>query len=392
MQVSIPFSPNSGHRILWLGAVFDEKTVLTAPAVSPAANRWQLGLINGLRQHGVNLYLIGHLPEPYWPRGRLRIKSADARGAPGIQQQLVDYWNLPLLRKHSLSSSYCKLLGKLENQLSNTRVVVTYNADSAAVAGANYVRERYYIPWVCIVADGEAPLNADGYVFLSWGYYEACAGPKPKLHLDGGVSEIRFSSKASQTESPPGRQVVMYTGALTRHQGIKFLVQSFRKIKNPNVELWICGKGTESTVERLSAIDNRIKLLGFLSERELDHFCQQADFFVNPRPSNERCNKKNFPSKLLQYMAYGKPVITTWTDGLSPEYRTLLIVLEQETEECLAATIQEALKWDMVQWSLRADRVESFVKSHTWFAQSKKLIEWIEQQVREQYYGEVTRQ
>lgn len=391
MQEGISGPVNRGLQILWLGAVFDEKTLFTAPAVSPAANRWQLGLINGLRQHEVGVYLIGHLPEPYWPRGRLRIKSTDARSAPGIQQQLIDYWNLPLFRKHSLSSSYCELLGKLESQLSNTRVVVSYNADSGAVAGANYVRERYNIPWVCIVADDEAPPNADGYVFLSWGYYEAFDGLKPKLHLDGGVSEIRALQKASTNENAMGRQVVMYTGALTRHQGIRFLARSFHKIKNPDVELWICGKGSEHTVERLAAIDERIKLLGFLTERELDHFSQQADFFVNPRPSNEPCNKKNFPSKVIEYMAYAKPIISTWTDGLSPEYRALLIVCEQETEECLAATIQEVLKWDKVQRSFWTERVASFAKTHTWFAQSKKMIKWIEQQVWPRYYGKPTR-
>ena len=374
MQEFIPFSPNSGHRILWLGAVFDEKTVLTAPAVSPAANRWQLGLINGLRQHGVNVYLIGHLPEPYWPRGRLRVKSADGRCVPGIQQQLIDYWNLPLLRNHSLSSSYCELIDKLESQLSNTRVVVTYNADSAAVAGANYVRERYNIPWVCIVADDEAPLNADGYVFLSWGYYEAFDGLKPKLHLDGGVSEIRVSQKASTDENAMGRQVVMYTGAANRHGGINFLARAFHKVQNLN------GKRSNPEVERLAAIDTRIKVMGFVTEQKLGQLARQADVFVNPRPSKIPGNERNFPSKVLEYLSFGKPVISTWTAGLSPEYRDVLVVLEEETEVCLASTIETVLRWDSGQRLTLARRAARFLESRLWQAQAIKLKEWLSQQ------------
>ncbi len=31
--------------ILWLGAIFNEKQVLTSQAISPAANNWQSGLM-----------------------------------------------------------------------------------------------------------------------------------------------------------------------------------------------------------------------------------------------------------------------------------------------------------------------------------------------------------
>jgi glycosyltransferase involved in cell wall biosynthesis len=381
MQDNITGPVNRGLQILWLGAVFDEKTVLTAPAVSPAANRWQLGLINGLKENGISVQLIGHLPEPCWPRGRLRVKSTDARSAPGVEQQLIDYWNLPLLRNHSLSSSYCELIDKLESQLSNTRVVVTYNADSAVVAGAKYVRERYNIPWVCIVADGEAPLDADGYVFLAWGYYKSFWVSKPKLHLDGGVPEKRSLPKICESMSQSRRQVVMYTGALTRHGGSGFLARAFHSIDYPNAELWICGKGYNPEVERLAAIDTRIKVMGFLPEYPLQQLLQQADVFVNPRPSSLSVNKINFPSKVLEYLSYGKPIISTWTDGLSPEYRNVLVVLESEREECLASTIQKVLRWDLVQRQDMTQRIKHFIKKHTWSVQAFTLIEWLNREM-----------
>ena len=44
-------------------------------------------------------------------------------------------------------------------------------------------------------------------------------------------------------------------------------------------------------------------------------------------------------------MSYGKPIISTWTPGLSEEYRDFLEVPEQDTPLSLARTIEEVLGW-----------------------------------------------
>lgn len=367
--------------IVWLGPVVNEMTMMSSPAVSPAANRWQRGLLTALNAMGVTTHIIGHVPESMWPKGWLHITATHGQLAPEIAGDLLGYWNLPFLRNRSLSRGYFRALEDWCCVHGKPTAVITYNGSPANVAGATYARKRYGMPWVCIVADDEVPQGADGYVFLSWGYYEAFAGPKPKLHLDGGVSEIRFSPKASGNESPSGRQVVMYTGALTRHQGVDFLVRAFHQVDNPDAELWICGKGSTPVVERLAAINARIKVMGFVAEQELEHLAQQADVFVNPRPSNVPCNKRNFPSKVLEYLSYGKPVISTWTAGLSAEYRDVLIVLEQETEECLASTIQTVLKWDLAQREALTEQIALFVRGHRWSAQASRLILWLDREV-----------
>ena len=59
--------------ILWLGAIFDEKQILNSKAISPAANNWQRGLIEPLAKKGTSIIMLGHTPEPIWPRGNLQI-------------------------------------------------------------------------------------------------------------------------------------------------------------------------------------------------------------------------------------------------------------------------------------------------------------------------------
>lgn len=365
--------------ILWLGPIFDEATMQSSVAVSPAANRWQLGLIQALQKIGAPVHVITHLPEPAWPRGRLNIKGSDGHLSEGIRGELTGYWNLPFMRNHNLSSSYRKHIEKVGFLDDHRGVVITYNGSPVNVAVARYARTRYRVPWVCIVADGTAPPDANGYVFLSWGYYNAFAGSRPRLHLDGGISEIRFTSHIDEEKSNSDRRVVMYTGALSRYGGAGFLARAFHRLDAPNAELRIYGKGTDPEVEHLAAIDPRIRLMGFVPDQELERVSRRADVFVNPRPSNVPGNEKNFPSKVIEYLSYGRPVISTWTEGLSPDYRDVLIVLEEENESNLAEAIRSVLGWSSHQKLIVAERAARFLETRSWSAQASKLAAWMEQ-------------
>jgi len=119
--------------------------------------------------------------------------------------------------------------------------------------------------------------------------------------------------------------------------------------------------------------------MGFVSETELIKIAKQTDIFVNPRPSHIPENAQNFPSKLLEYLAFGKPVVSTWTAGLSEEYKGLLVLLARETEECLINTLEDVLSWTSYQNKNFAIKCEEFVKSKSWARQAEKMSLWLEE-------------
>lgn len=380
---------NKKSYVLWLGPVVDESTMMDyQSAISPAANRLQCDLINALQDRGINITVLGHVSESLWPRGRFRIIAEPGHSAPGINGTLLSYWNIPFWRTNDLCRHYITAFRSLCRTESRPSVVISYNDYPWNAAVGLYAQEQLGIPWICMVADGpgsgpeyvkhEALINrAAGRVFLSWGRYRDCQRD-PKLHLDGGVTELRFDPDNLPVSQAGSKFVVLFTGSMTRWAGVEFLLQSFQLIRNGQVELWLCGPGSNPYVERAVRADPRIKFLGLLDEQRLQQISHRADVFINPRPSSLSSNRSNFPSKVLEYLSYGKPVISTWTDGLNPDYADVLIVLKSETTICLAETIERILSWSEAERRENARRAFVYLDTYKrWSIQTEKFSRWL---------------
>jgi glycosyltransferase involved in cell wall biosynthesis len=164
--------------------------------------------------------------------------------------------------------------------------------------------------------------------------------------------------------------------------GVNFLLKAFELIRNPNIELWICGHGSNSNLDAALKKDFRIHFFGLVPESELVDISNKASVLVNPRPSNISGNAMNFPSKILEYLSYGKPVISTWTPGLSPEYRNVLEILNEETEECLAQAIEKVLSWSNDRRYENSQKIANFLlKEKTWEHQAHRLLDWMRNDV-----------
>jgi len=104
---------------------------------------------------------------------------------------------------------------------------------------------------------------------------------------------------------------------------------------------------------------------------------REASVFVNPRPPHLPQNAYNFPSKVLVYLSFGKPIVSTWTGGLDPAYRDVLLVGEAD-EAGLAAQIDQALAMKREDWVALRDRMSNFLQtSRTWTKQATRFKYWL---------------
>jgi len=376
------------NRFLWLDGVFDENTVKAFPSISPASNFWQRGFVNALQLRGNNVDVIGHTHERIWPFGRLIIQSKQASLSQNLKGVTIGYMNAPLLRGSTRYFNYLCAVKAYFADSENPDYVVTFSCLSkssdttASISTAKYIRKHFGVPWICIVADGVAPPGADGYVYLAWSYYESLSAPAPKTYIDGGVPDIQFSAdQSSEWDQSKQAKALMYMGALTAHGGSSQLASAFHLLGDKDIELWICGRGENDELTRLAEVDKRIKLLEFVSEHELNKLASKATAFVNPRPTDFEPNKLNYPSKVLHYLAYGKPVISTFTDGISPDYEDILITIPEENEGGLGAAIQNILNMTDEDYNVMHVRIASFNETHTWVYQIDRFISWLQSEV-----------
>ena len=69
-------------------------------------------------------------------------------------------------------------------------------------------------------------------------------------------------------------------------------------------------------------IDDRIKYLGNLPQNKCLQIQREVSCLINPRPNSE-LTKYSFPSKMMEYLTSGTPVIATLLEGMPEEYRDL---------------------------------------------------------------------
>lgn len=374
-------------KLLWLGAPLDEASLLANSVVSPAANRWQSNLIAALTRAGTDVVAFGHVPEAAWPKGRLWVSSKRARLAPGVDGKITSYVNIPYSRALHLGLAAARwAIGRRGSSGTRPAAVVTYNVPPQSLATGALAR-NWRIPWIAVLADADyswlpaitppslLPSNwPRAAVHLSWKAY--CMDSRSlKLHLDGGTNSFR----GGWSLEPRSPQTVVYTGAVNRYGGADVLAAAWPLVQTNQARLVICGRGEHQGLRDLARVDARVTICGMLPDAELEDVLSRASVLVNPRPASIPENALNFPSKLAEYLSYGVPIVSTWTDGLHPHYSDVLVVAD-EAPSNFAAAIDDALGWSDSRRVSYQNRARAFVEAHLlWSRQADRFLTFVQQ-------------
>lgn len=143
------------------------------------------------------------------------------------------------------------------------------------------------------------------------------------------------------------KEIILYTGTIRKIFGVMNLVNAFRMIDRPDVELWICGSGdAKEEIEAAALEDPRIKFWGMVDSKEALRKQRQATILVNPRTSEGEYTKYSFPSKTMEYLLSGKSAVINRLPGIPEEYYEYVFVPENESIESLAECISRVLSTD----------------------------------------------
>lgn len=162
---------------------------------------------------------------------------------------------------------------------------------------------------------------------------------KPHVVLEGH-SDITMASRTPSLEAKGGKRICLYAGSIHEIYGIKRLVEGFRMAAIPGLELHIYGSGDYlPELERIAAEDSSVFYGGMLLPSQVVEKEMQATLLVNPRPTDEEYVKYSFPSKTMEYMSTGTPVLTTVLPGLPEEYYPYVSFIREETPEGIAKAL-----------------------------------------------------
>ena len=171
----------------------------------------------------------------------------------------------------------------------------------------------------------------------------------------------------------------MYTGRLNRRYGLELLLQAVKEWQDTDVELWLCGSGEmEEEIRSYAAQDPRIRFFGFLPHEETVRLQRQATVLVNPRTNQGEYTKYSFPSKTMEYMASGRPVMMFRLDGMPEEYDAFLAYIPEESAESVRNTMRSLKERDPAELDAIGARGREFVlKNKNRNVQMQRVLDFI---------------
>lgn len=301
-------------KILFCGTNVPDEIEYQVRDISAAGNRFQNNLIANLRKCGHEVVPCVYLGVPVPEELREKLGDTVIVRSDGFIKSLWRY------RKCA-----CKLLDDTDIALCYNTIyawlflpIWTHRRGKRCVAViAGYSEPDSYSRWSLKIyawLQCRSMRRFDTVVGLSEAIRAKLRGKQRFIRVEGGIDRALYDALGTEApEHPVGSPItILYSGLLNSVQGVDLLLDAMRQVTNRDIRMYISGKGElEQTVREAERMDGRVRYLGFLPYEEYIQRLREADIFINPRNMTLSENQNNFPSKIMDYLAAGKPILST---------------------------------------------------------------------------------
>ncbi len=186
-----------------------------------------------------------------------------------------------------------------------------------------------------------------GVVVLAPALADEWAPSVPSLLMEGVAPETwPESTPGAGPQTGPFR--IAYAGGLSEEYGARALVEAMEMLPDHDLELQMLGKGPlEGWIAERSQTDSRILPPRLVPPEMVPAELDRANVLVQPRPLNMREARFSFPSKLLEYLAAGRPVVSTPLPSLPAEYAAVVRLTHDDGPRALATEIGAIKRMDV---------------------------------------------
>lgn len=368
----------------------------------------QIGILNGLNKLHDEITVVTETPIASYPKEKkILIKSGNIEISDGIQAKVVPFVNIFVLKQ--ITMIICSFFILLKWAIKNRKekmTIITFNPFPYTAIPTILVSSIFKIKKICIFAD--PPIDAvkrsslgkiakyfenksteinikkyDGLVVLNEKAVEKYSPNTKFILVDGGfdVNDIPENNPGGQWLQYSEGDIVdiVFSGGLYEYNGLVNLIQAFKTIDSKKLRLNIYGEGPlKEYVVDSSIINDMIVYHGNVPNELMVRIQQKSALLINPRLTNDPISLYTFPSKMIEYMLSGTPVLTTELNGLTTEYLRNLFVIESNTVREIAESIECVSKLSKDELIMKATKARDFIiNNKTWDIQCEKIYNFI---------------
>lgn len=334
----------------------------------------------------VDVEPVSLYPIPSWPKYR-KIKQ----GAQSFRVGEIDFFapalfDVPIMKEKSFCKSTIKYIEKKCKKGEKFDAVLISGLYRTFLRPARILKKKLGIPVYAIVPDLPELMityrkdysfarriinridtkvaqkyrsSIDGFVFLSSYMNEAINDKNKPFVIVDGLCDVDISLP---NEIVKREKYILYAGKISKKFGVDILVEGFKLANLEEMKLYLCGDGDYAEQLRvISKQDDRIEFFGLLPHDKIMEMERKASLLVDPRYTNSDIVKMSFPSKIIEYMASGTPVLTTNMPCFSEEYQNYQYRIDEESALGIAAALQKVFNISEHQRSLLGSNARSFV-------------------------------
>ena len=365
-------------KLLFVTGLYTDNARCELNQISPhiplqeAPNSFQWAIINGLYANGIDFNVLSFPFLPSYPFGcyKRMTPSSVIKYEDRIIGEMLSYDSFFLLKQNSIerllyenvkiwiknhsftqkdnfciltytqSSFFISPLLKLKKEYPGL-IIATIITDMIEDA-LNYKSNRSYFKRLQLFIEAQRQKKQfkyiDKYILLTKAMEERIPEANNKNIVVEGICNVNQENFSIV----PKAKMLFYSGTLESYSGIKELVDAFMMVKMPDIKLCVCGSGILSNyIQEKMKVDERIYYLGNLPRNRVIELQRKSSILINPRRPDNGITRFSFPSKTMEYMVSGTPMIGYKLEGIPEEYYINMFVPNDLSIQSLANCIKD---------------------------------------------------
>ena len=346
------------------------------------ANLFSWKIVRGLVQSDIEITVFNDLKTTYFPRGRFWIKEKKYKNND-IEFIDINKLNIFLLEKISKRCSIGRLLRKVKPD-----VIMVYSLHSPYLGATLSFAKKAKCSVISIVPDlpefmfgrhsgilkmlksfdikriQKLEEQVDGFIFLTKQMKERINNRQMRYIVIEGICDNFQIQKTQTCNYSFAHDYIFYSGSIDSCYGLPEFIDKFLST-DLNVDLVLCGMGDfEEKLHYLASQNEKIHFLGQISHDDALYLQKKASLLINPRNMNDEFTKFSFPSKTIEYLLSGTPLMMERLPGVPDEYFKYIIDPKGDWSS--------SLKWF---FSLDKDKREDFGRKGKEYVMQQKSID-----------------